>query len=100
MHCWNGDTLFLSGHLPINLEGQLVTGRLGETLDVSAGYAAARLCALNLLASLKDELGDLDRVEQIVKVLGVVRCDPDFTEQHLVVKYFSGPISYTASASS
>lgn len=77
--------VYTSGHLPVDAAGGLVTGRLGEQLDVDAGYRAAQLAALNILASLRKELGSLDRIQRVVKVLGVVNCTPDFTQQPAVV---------------
>ena len=63
----------------------MITGTLGKTLTVADGQEAAKHCALNIIATLKDELGDLDRVDQIVKLLGVVQSDDSFKEQHLVI---------------
>jgi enamine deaminase RidA (YjgF/YER057c/UK114 family) len=62
-----------------------MTGRVGAELDVQAGYRAAQLVGLNILASLRKELGSLDRVARLVKVLGVVNCTPDFTQQPAVI---------------
>lgn len=75
-----GNLLFLAGHGPLK-DGQLVRGKVGSEIDVRAGYEAARLVALGLLATTKHELGDLDRVKRVVKLLGMVNCPPDF-EQH------------------
>jgi enamine deaminase RidA (YjgF/YER057c/UK114 family) len=62
--------LFMSGHLPFQNDGKtLITGRIGEDgRDVDYGYKAARQIGLNLIATLKEQLGDLDRVEKVVKV--------------------------------
>jgi enamine deaminase RidA (YjgF/YER057c/UK114 family) len=76
-----GDLLFLAGHGP--RRGR--NGRVGDDLTVEEGYAAAREVALNLLATMKAALGDLDRVERIVKVLGMVRCAPEFGQQPQVI---------------
>ena len=82
----SGDLLLLSGHLPLNHDGSLLTGKVGPgAKTVEEGYQAARQVALNLLATLKSELGDLDRVEQIVKLFGIVHSTDDFHEQHKVV---------------
>jgi enamine deaminase RidA (YjgF/YER057c/UK114 family) len=79
-----GDLLYLSGHLPLNSDGSLQTGKItSETVD--QGYQAARQAALNLIATLKNELGDLDRVEQVVKLFGIVQSTDDFHEQHKVM---------------
>ena len=62
-----------------------IAGKLGEDLTVEQGYDAARLCALNLLSRMKAELGDLDRISRILKVVGMVNSTPDFTQQAEVV---------------
>lgn len=80
-----GDLLFLAGHIPRNAEGSPVRGTLGEDLDVDQGYEAARLCAVALLATLKAELGDLDRVERVVRVAGMVNAAPDFVDHSKVI---------------
>lgn len=80
-----GDLVYTSGHLPVDADGKLVTGRLGAELDVAAGYRAAQLAALGILASLRKELGSLSRVGRVVKVLGAVNCTPDFTQQPAVL---------------
>ncbi|KAG8460747.1 hypothetical protein KFE25_010802 [Diacronema lutheri] len=87
MLAWGpGGMLYLSGHLPITTSGELLKGRLGEGgMDVAQGYEHARWVGLNFLATLQKELGDLDRVEQVVKLLGVVNSTNTFTDQHLVV---------------
>jgi enamine deaminase RidA (YjgF/YER057c/UK114 family) len=75
-----------SGQLPRNHEGALVNpGRLGDDLTVEEGTEAARWCALNALSVLQAELGDLDRVERVLTVLGFVACAPGFEEQPAVV---------------
>ena len=79
-----GNLLFLAGHGPAE-NGQLITGKVGVALDVQAGYRAAQLTALGLLATLKHELGDLDKVKRIVKVLGMVNCPPEFTNHPEVI---------------
>ena len=76
---------YTSGHLPIASDGSLVTGRIGEDLDKAAGYDAARLTGLGILATLRKELGTLDRVSRLVKVFGLVNCTADFTEQPAVI---------------
>ena len=73
-----GDLIFLSGAGPIRPDGSLVTGKVGDTLDLAAARQAARLVGLQLLATLHAELGSLDRVVQVVKLLGMVNCSPGF----------------------
>jgi enamine deaminase RidA (YjgF/YER057c/UK114 family) len=81
----SGNMAYTSGHLPIRADGALITGRLGDNLDVPAGYDAARWAGLGILATLKKAIGSLDRVRQVVKVLGVVNSTIDFTQQPAVV---------------
>jgi len=75
----DGRRAYLSGQLPF-VDGQLVTGKLGATVTVEEGQAAARACGLMILAQLK-AAGLLERVEQVVKLGGFVASTPDFTEQ-------------------
>ena len=80
-----GNLIYLSGRLPMR-EGQLAyKGKLGRDLSADDGYQAARLSALNVIATLHAEIGDLDRVKRIVKLLGMVASDPEFTEQASVL---------------
>lgn len=84
-----GNLLFLAGKGPIQPDGKYVTGKLGKDLTIEQGYAAAQLTALAQLSVLKDYLGSLSRVKQIVKVLGLVNCTETFTDQPKVVNGFS-----------
>jgi enamine deaminase RidA (YjgF/YER057c/UK114 family) len=80
-----GNLVFVSGHGPVR-DGRFVyTGKVGQDLDVEAGYQAAQLVCLNMLASLKAEIGDLDRVRRVVKLLGMVNSAPDFAQQPEVI---------------
>lgn len=82
----SGNLLFLSGHLPTREDGSLFTGRIeNDSQSIEHGYAAARQAGLNIIATLKQELGDLDRVEQVVKLLGLVQSTDNFHEQHKVM---------------
>lgn len=85
----SGNLLFLAGQVPRDEQGRLVAGRVGDTMDIDAAYQAARTCALQALAVVKDDLGDLDRVVRVVRVLGLVNAVPDFVEQPAVVNGFS-----------
>jgi enamine deaminase RidA (YjgF/YER057c/UK114 family) len=80
-----GGLLFLSGVGPNRLDGSYVAGVVGGDLTVEQGYEAARLCGLNLLANMRAALGSLDRVDTILKVLGMVRGTPDFARQPEVI---------------
>lgn len=75
-----GGLLHVSGQVSF-LDGQLITGRLGESVTVEQGQIAARACALNLLAQVRAALGSLDRVERVVKLGAFISSTPDFTEQ-------------------
>jgi enamine deaminase RidA (YjgF/YER057c/UK114 family) len=80
-----GNLAYTSGHLPAQADGSLVVGRVGAELDQAAGYAAARLAALAILATLRAELGSLDRVRRLVKLFGAVNCTADFQQQPAVI---------------
>ncbi|NMN07333.1 MULTISPECIES: RidA family protein [unclassified Novosphingobium] len=75
-----GGLLHVSGQLPF-IEGKLVTGRLGEDVSLEQGAAAAKACALMLLAQAKAALGSLDRIEQVVKLGAFINSTGDFTDQ-------------------
>ena len=75
-----GDLLFLAGKGPGN-----VSGKLGREFTVEQGYQHARAVGLNLIAVMKDELGSLDKVKRIVKVLGMVNAVPDFGDQPKII---------------
>lgn len=80
-----GKLAYASGHGPFKPDGSLVVGRVGLDLDLAAGKAAARLTGLAILASLRQVLGSLDRVDQVVKLLGMVNCTPEFREHPQVI---------------
>ena len=80
-----GDLVFLSGHGPTRDGAWAYRGKLGREFSVAEGYEAAKLVMLNCLASLKEAVGDLDRVRRVVKLLGMVNGTPDFTRHPEVV---------------
>ncbi|MDD5015868.1 MAG: RidA family protein [Atribacterota bacterium] len=85
-----GDLMFLSAHLPVDIDGKpFYTGKVGTDLTLEEGYKAARLCGLNVLATIKDYVGELDRVDYFVKVLGLVNSGEDFSDQPAVINGFS-----------
>ncbi len=84
-----GNLIFLAGKGPRKADGTYVTGKLGKDLTIEEGYAAARLTAINQLAVLKAEIGDLNNVHRIVKVFGMVNAAPDFMEHPKVINGFS-----------
>jgi enamine deaminase RidA (YjgF/YER057c/UK114 family) len=80
-----GTLLFLSGVGPRRPDGSMITGKVGAAIDVARGYEAAGLCGLTLLANIRSAAGSLDRVETILKVLGMVNAVPEFTEHPQVI---------------
>lgn len=84
-----GNTLYLSGKGPLKEDGKNITGKLGAELDIEEGYRAARITGINQLSVLKAELGNLNRVKRIVKVLGMVNATPEFTDQPKVINGYS-----------
>lgn len=79
------DIVYTSGQLPI-VSGELkFKGKLGKEISKEQGYEAAKICALNALSAIKGIIGDLDRIEQVVKVMGFVASTEGFTEQPGVV---------------
>ena len=80
-----GNLIFLSGHGPFKEDGSLITGKVGADLTVEQGYETARRVAIGLLGSLKAVIGDLDRLNRVVKLLGLVNCTPEFTDQPKVI---------------
>ena len=84
-----GNLIFLAGKGPAKPDGTNVTGKVGKDLNIQQGYDAARLTGINQLAVLKAELGSLNKVKRIVKVLGMVSCTEDFTDQPKVINGYS-----------
>ncbi|WP_282159906.1 RidA family protein [Ulvibacterium marinum] len=84
-----GNLIFLAGKGPLKPDGENITGKLGGNLTIEEGYEAARITGINQLSVLKAELGNLNKVKRIVKVLGMVNSTPDFTDQPKVVNGYS-----------
>jgi enamine deaminase RidA (YjgF/YER057c/UK114 family) len=80
-----GKLVYLSGKGPNRPDGSQVTGKAGADLTVDEAYDAARLCGIQLLSALKEHVGSLDNVKQIVKLLGMVNATPDFADQPKVI---------------
>ena len=80
-----GRLLYVSGHGPAPADGIRTTGKLGRELNVEEGYRAARQTGLSILATVRAALGSLDRVERVVKVLGMVNSTPEFAEHPKVI---------------
>lgn len=81
--------LYVSGQGPMTSDGTYVTGRVGDSLSLDEGKAAARQVGLTMLATIREHFGDIDRIKRVVKVLGMVNCTPDFGKQPLVINGFS-----------
>jgi len=85
-----GDLLFVSGHGPTDENGEpLMKGRVGIELSEEQGFEAARLCAISMLRVIKDYLGDLDRIVEWIKVLGLVNSGGEFDAMPRVLNGFS-----------
>ncbi|MDX6752040.1 RidA family protein [Geminicoccaceae bacterium 1502E] len=80
-----GNLLFLSGKGPVQADGSQARGKVGRDVTTEEAYKHARLVGLQLVAVMKDELGDLDRVKRIVKVLGMVNGVPEFEDHPKVI---------------
>lgn len=80
-----GSLAFTAGHVPLKADGSMMTGRVGNEIDLKGGYDAARQSGLAILATLRSELGSLDRVRRLVKLLGIVNCTPEFTDHPAVI---------------
>jgi enamine deaminase RidA (YjgF/YER057c/UK114 family) len=81
----HGNIAYLSGHGPLKSDGSMMKGCVGEDLNQEDGYNAARQTGLTILATLKSQLGSLDRVKRVVKLLGFVNCTSDFNQQPAVI---------------
>lgn len=84
-----GNLIFLAGKGPKKEDGTYITGKLGADLTIEQGYEAARVAGINQLAVLKAELGNLNKVKRLVKVLGMVNATPDFENQPEVINGYS-----------
>jgi enamine deaminase RidA (YjgF/YER057c/UK114 family) len=84
-----GNLIYLSGKGPLKADGTSITGKVGKQVSIEEGQVAARLTGLQLLAALQGEIGSLNKVKRIVKVLGMVNADSDFTQHPLVINGFS-----------
>ncbi|MCF0073023.1 RidA family protein [Dyadobacter sp. CY261] len=84
-----GNLVYLSGHGPDKPGGGQILGKVGDNLTVEQGKEAAKLCGIALLGSLKYEIGDLNKVKRVVKVLGLVNSTPTLTQQPQVINGFT-----------
>ena len=84
-----GNMCYVSGHGPLKTDKTMITGVVGKDLNVEQGQFAARQCGLAILATVRNALGSLDRVNRLVKTLGMVNSAPDFYQQPAVMNGFS-----------
>ncbi|MBM3946006.1 MAG: RidA family protein [SAR202 cluster bacterium] len=80
-----GNVAYTSGHIPVRPDGSRITGKVGAGLTTEQGAEAARVVGLGLLATIRANLGSLDRVARVVKVVGMVNAGPSFTEHSRVI---------------
>lgn len=80
-----GNVLYVSGQVPMKAGKPIYTGKVGSQRSIEYGQEAARLCVVNMLAALKDYLGDLDKVKSVVKLLAFVNSETGFDQQHIVI---------------
>lgn len=80
-----GNYLYVSGHVSVNTNGTYITGKLGKDLSEEEGKIAARQCGLAMLTSIKNYLGDLDKIKKVIKLFGMVNCTMDYEKQPLVI---------------
>ena len=85
----NSMLVYVSGTGPRKENGDYLTGRLGDDMTIEEGYGAAKLTGINILASLKKEIGDLNKIKRFVKVIGMVNSTADFYQQPAVINGFS-----------
>ena len=81
----DGKYLYLSGHGTVQNDGTLIIGRVGKDMDMDAGKLAARQVGLAMLATIKANIGSLDKVKRVIKVLGMVNCTPEFERHPYVI---------------
>jgi len=81
----DGKYLYLSGHGTVQEDGTLIIGRVGKDMDMDAGKLAARQVGLAMLATIKANIGSLNKVKRVIKVLGMVNCTPDFERHPYVI---------------
>jgi len=81
----DGRRIYISGHLPVNLDGTLMQGKIGKDMDQEAGKLAARQAGLTILATLISNFGSLNRIKRVIKVFGMVNATTDFEKQPYVI---------------
>ena len=80
-----GSLCYVSGHGTVKEDGELIVGRIGDTMDIEEGKLAARQVGLAILATLKQNLGSLNKIKRVIKVLGMVNCSSNFQEHPYII---------------
>ena len=81
----DGKYLYLSGHGPLISDGEFIIGRIGDTMDMEQGKAAAKQVGLTMLATIRTHIGSLNKIKRVIKVLGLVNCIPSFERHPYVI---------------
>jgi enamine deaminase RidA (YjgF/YER057c/UK114 family) len=81
----DGKYCYVSGHGPVKTDGSLIIGRIGQDLSLEEGKLAAHQVGLTILATLKTQLGSLNRVKRVMKILGMVNCVPEFEKHPFII---------------
>ena len=81
----DGRHCYVSGHGPVQNDKSLIIGRIGQALDAEAGKLAARQVGLTILSTLKTQLGSLNKIKRVIKVLGMVNCTADFEKHPYII---------------
>ena len=85
----SGNHLFVSGQGPLQNNGELIKGKVGRDLSLEEGQLAARQVGLTMLSTIREQIGDLDRIKRIIKTLGMVNCYPEFEQHPQTINGFS-----------
>ncbi len=80
----DGNKLYVSGHVSLTADGTFITGKVGKDVSDEEAKLAARQCGLAILSSIKKELGDLNKIKRVIKILGMVNAIPEY-EKHAIV---------------
>lgn len=80
-----GNLIYVSGQGPLQADGTLIKGKVGQDMDADAGKVAAQQVGLTMLATIKKHFGDLDKIKRLIKLFGMVNCTPDFEKQPYVI---------------
>lgn len=81
----DGNHFYVSGHGPLQVDGTFITGRIGDTINIEEGKVAAQQVGLTILSTIISNLGSLDKVKRVIKVLGIVNCTADFEKHPYII---------------